>query len=186
MIGRTALRTILLSLTIGMAGPVTAEAQDNWAALSSGPVDIAAIFNATCASGRTSAAGLTESFEAYGFTTDWQNDKYGYFTRDGFAANFHIYPGSWNCFVSAENAAAPGLCDALSSKGIEAIARLPDGTCVANRPELGLTVLVRNICPDSSQGSCTWVQATMTSDRECHATQDVDLAFLAQNFVAAR
>ncbi|MDP5220575.1 hypothetical protein Q5Y75_25645 [Ruegeria sp. 2205SS24-7] len=183
MIGRTALKTLFLLLPIGLTGPVIAEAPDAKAATPSGSVDIVAVFNATCASGRTTAASLRESFEAQGFTTDWQNDTYGYFTRAGFAANYHIYPGSWNCFVSAESAVTPDLCEILSVDGIEVSARLPDGTCVANIPEHGLTVLVRNICPDSSHGACTWVQATLTSDRECRADEVVDLAVLARSIV---
>lgn len=185
MIGRTALKTLLVSLPIGVTGPLIAEAPDNGAATASETVDIVAIFNTTCASGRTTAASLRESFEAHGFTTDWQDDTYGYFSRAGFTANYHIYPGSWSCFVSAESAAAPDLCEALSSKNAEGNARLPDGTCVFNVPEHGLTVLVRNICPDSSQGACTWVQATLTSDRACSVAETVDLASSTRSLVNA-
>ncbi|MEM6637879.1 MAG: hypothetical protein AAF667_18530 [Pseudomonadota bacterium] len=183
MIGRTAFRTVFLSLSIGTTGPLVANAQDKSTYISAGPSAIATIFSATCASGRKSAAGLRESFETYGFTADWHNDTYGYFTREGFAANYHIYEGSWNCFVSTDSAAEPDLCNAMSSDGIEVIARLPDGTCVAQKTELGLTILVRNICPDSSQGSCAWIQATLTSDRECHAAEDIDLSSLSRKSV---
>ncbi len=185
MTERITLKTFLLSLSIGVTGPAIAEAPDARAAVSSGSVDIVAVFNATCASGRMTAASLRQSFESQGFTTDWKNDAYGYFTRIGFMANYHIYPGSWNCIVSAQGTVAPDLCEILSSDGIEVIARLPDGTCVANIPEHGLTVLVRNICPDSSHGACTWVQATLTSDRECRANEIVDLASLTQSLLNA-
>lgn len=137
MIGQAVSRIMLLTLSIGMTVPVVAESQDALQEKSLDQDDIETVFDATCASGRKTAAGLSESFEAHGFVTDWQDDTYGYFFRDGFTVNYHIYPGSWKCFVSAQNAAAPDLCQELSSKGIELIARLPDGTCVAQQPELG-------------------------------------------------
>ncbi|MEM1302321.1 MAG: hypothetical protein AAGH17_07050 [Pseudomonadota bacterium] len=181
----TALRTLLLSLAIAGTGPVLANEADARAAAASEPVNIVALFDATCGSGRTTAASLRESFEAQGFSTDWWHDTYGYFTRTGVTANYHIYPGSWTCFVSAQSAAAPDLCEALSADDGQAHARLPDGTCVVSVPEHGLTVLVRDICPDSSHGACTWVQATRTADRECHAAEGVDLASLSESFVNA-
>ena len=183
MFGRTALKILLLSLSIGISGPGLAEERGSSAYLLQGSSDIAAIFNATCASGKITAAGLQGSFKSQGFISDWQDDTYGYFTRVGFTANYHIYPGSWNCFVSVEGAAAPDLCEVLPPDGMEVNARLPDGTCVASIPKHGLTVLVRNICPDSSYGTCTWIQATLTSDRECYGTEVVDLAFLTRDFL---
>ncbi|MEM7059863.1 MAG: hypothetical protein AAF557_19935 [Pseudomonadota bacterium] len=181
MTWRTALKTVFLALPIGSIGPHFVEAGETSAL--HGSAEIAEIFDATCASGRITAASLREIFGAQGFTSDWQNDAYGYFTRDGFTANYHIYPGSWNCFVSAESVAPRDLCAILSADDVEINARLSDGTCVANLTEHGLSILVRNICQDSSQGGCTWMQATLTSDRECSAEDIVEMTTLSRTLI---
>ena len=183
MIARTTFKTLILSLTIAINGPVTAEERGSSPNVQLGSSDIEAVFNATCASGRTTARGLQESFKSQGFTSDWQDDTYGYFARAGFTANYHIYPGSWNCFVSAKSAATTDLCEVMSADGLEVNVRLADGTCVAEKAEYGLTILVRNICPDSSYGNCTWLQATLTSDRECHANKVAELASLTRDLL---
>ncbi|MEM9238775.1 MAG: hypothetical protein AAGB07_02265 [Pseudomonadota bacterium] len=185
MIAAAALKTLAFALPIAVTAPVVAVAADVRGATGSVSVDVVAIFEATCGSGRTHAASLQESFEAQGFTTDWHNDKYGYFTRAGVTANYHIYPGTWTCFVSVQSAAGPDLCEAVSTHGTQGHARLPDGTCIVTIPEHGLTVVVRDICPDSLHGACTWVQATRTADRECYAAEDVDVASLTSSFVNA-
>lgn len=169
MTWRASLAAIWLSLPVATTSPVVAQAADNTAKSRLQPAEVVEIFDATCASGRITALSLKEGFVAHGFTSDWQDESYGYFSRASLTANYHIYPGSWNCFVSGESLEVSDLCAILPADGAEISARLPDGTCVATLPERGFTVLVRDICPDSSQGACLWMQATRTLDRACHA-----------------
>lgn len=174
MTWQAALAAFCLSLPIATTSPVVAPAADNTTMSRPQPAEVVEIFDATCASGRITASSLKEGFLAHGFTSDWQDESYGYFSRASLTANYHIYPGSWNCFVSGESLEVSDLCAILPADGAEMRTRLPDGTCFATLPERGFTVLVRDICPDSSRGACLWMQATLTLDRACDA-EDVGL-----------